>query len=74
MSTDDRLPSESASYENVLVDSDGSVAQLGQVAPSFGARIQYFLHRNPTTIPVFVLLAGIVAFGTIAGGRLLTCR
>ena len=32
-------------------------------------RVQHFLHRYPTMVPVIVLAASIAAFGLIAGGR-----
>ncbi len=32
-------------------------------------RVQYLLHRNPTIVPVIVLVISVMAFGFAAGGR-----
>ena len=42
------------------------------------ARLQHFLHANPTAVPAIVLLLGVAVFGLIVGSRFLsspsTCR
>ncbi len=58
-----------AEFEKVLKDSDATVANITTESTTAGARLQHFLHRNPTIIPVIVLLVSTAAFGTIAGER-----
>ncbi|MDA8031295.1 MAG: ABC transporter permease, partial [Alphaproteobacteria bacterium] len=52
------------------------MSQAPQDAPAFDARrlsplgrVQHILHRNPTLVPVIVLLASVGAFGLLAGEK-----
>lgn len=56
-------------FENVLDDSDKSVAQFDAGRRSFLVRLQRFLHGNPTVVPIFILLASLVGFGLVVGGK-----
>ncbi len=57
------------SYEAGLKESDARIASFADRRGSFLDRIQFFLHGNPTMIPVIVLALSILAFGFIAGPR-----
>ena len=68
-------------FEQALDASDKSVAQFNTAKHTPFARIQHFLHGNPTMVPVIVLLTSITIFGLIAGPKAwlfsppgLTCR
>ena len=56
-------------FEAELDKSDGNVAAFEGHDKNVIDRLQHFLHRNPTMVPVIVLVLSIVAFGFIAGGR-----
>ena len=36
------------------------------------AKLQHFLHANPTMVPVFILVFSVIAFGFVAGERFFT--
>ena len=44
-------------------------ARFEQNDKSFIDRLQHILHKNPTIVPVLVLLLSIVVFGAMAGGK-----
>jgi fructose transport system permease protein len=56
-------------FEQALDASDKSVAQFNTAKHTPFARIQHFLHGNPTMVPVIVLLTSIIIFGLIAGPK-----
>jgi len=56
-------------FEQVLVDSETSVASFDDQGKGFVHRLQHFLHAYPTMVPVIVLIVSVAAFGIIAGGR-----
>lgn len=56
-------------HEAVLSDVNESVAQISSAPSSFTAKLQHFLHGNPTVIPVIVLIASLLVFGLLAGER-----
>ncbi|MDC0948383.1 ABC transporter permease [Gammaproteobacteria bacterium] len=60
----------SSDFESRLADSSAEVASF-EPAQRRGvlASIQYALHRNPTLVPVIVLLATVTLFGVIAGEK-----
>lgn len=56
-------------FEHGLDQSDKRVAAFEVEHRSLIEKVQHALHGNPTLVPVIVLVAAIVAFGLIAGGR-----
>jgi fructose transport system permease protein len=62
----------SATAERGLQGSAGDVASFDEGRAGIVRRIQGFLHQFPTTIPLIVLVIGIVIFGFAAPGRFLT--
>ena len=56
-------------FEHALDKSDKRVAAFEVEHRSPLEKVQHALHGNSTLVPVIVLLAAIVAFGLIAGGR-----
>ncbi len=56
-------------FENVLDESDTSVASFEQEKRGFVGSIQHFLHSAPTMVPVIVLVLSVAVFGAIAGDR-----
>jgi fructose transport system permease protein len=56
-------------FEDALDESDGSVAQFDSSHKTPVDRLQHFLHRNPTVVPVCILLLSLVIFGFIVGGK-----
>src|SRR5829696_8662341 len=56
-------------FERVLASADKAVASFDEGRRSPLERLQHFLHSYPTTVPVFVLLAGIAVFGALVGDR-----
>ena len=62
-------PSGKDDFESILKDSDTQVASFEREQHGFVARLQHFLHGNPTMVPVIVLVLSIIAFGLIAGGK-----
>jgi fructose transport system permease protein len=57
-----------AAYERVLAGSDQSVASFEETKSAI-RRLQHFLHSNPTTIPLIVLLLSVLIFSVWVGGR-----
>jgi fructose transport system permease protein len=58
-----------ADYESGLPAQGGAVADFDAVPRGFVHRIQNSLHANPTIVPALVLLASLIGFGAIVGGR-----
>ncbi len=56
-------------FDAVLADSDQSLAAFDTHPKTTLERVQQFLHSYPTMVPVIVLVASVIAFGFIAGGR-----
>jgi len=56
-------------HEAVLSEVSESVTQIGAKPATFVGKLQYFLHGNPTIIPIIVLLVSLLAFGVLAGDR-----
>jgi len=56
-------------FERALAGADRSVASFDEQHRTLLERLQHFLHSYPTTVPVFVLLLGIVVFGALVGDR-----
>jgi fructose transport system permease protein len=66
--TETKGPTGPAAYERVLETSDRSVASFEE-SKGLVRRLQHFLHSNPTTIPLLVLLLSIAIFSVWVGGR-----
>ncbi len=56
-------------YEDSLDKSDKKVAAFTRKRKGPMDRVQHVLHGNPTLVPIIVLVASILIFGLIAGGR-----
>ena len=56
-------------FEKVLAASDVKVANFDTHARSPIERVQHFLHSNPAAVPLIVLVASLVAFGVLVGGK-----
>lgn len=56
-------------YEAALATSDTKLAEFEHDADDLLTKTQRFLHGNPTMVPVIVLVASVICFGFIAGGR-----
>ncbi|MGB8622822.1 MAG: ABC transporter permease [Paracoccaceae bacterium] len=56
-------------YEATLDRSDTNVASFEHTHTGLVHRVQHLLHKNPTLVPVIVLLVSIVIFGFVAGER-----
>ena len=54
-------------FENVLDDSDKSVAQFAQNSRTFMDRAQHYLHSNPTIVPLIILIGAMLIFSIGAG-------
>ncbi len=57
-----------AEYETVTKSGDQNVASFEETRTLI-RRLQYFLHSNPTAIPLIVLLIGVLVFSVWVGGR-----
>jgi len=69
MSSDESASRGGQDFEKTLDRSDTSVASFEVAERNLLDRTQHFLHGNPTMVPVIVLLASVVAFGLLAGGK-----
>jgi len=67
--SDTQTAQKAQDFEQVLVDSDTSVASFDDQGKGFVHRVQHFLHAYPTMVPIIVLVVSVAAFGVIAGGR-----
>lgn len=56
-------------WEEGMAAADSSVAVFEEADGGVFVKLQQFLHRNPTVIPVFVLLVSTLGFGLVAGDR-----
>jgi len=56
-------------FEQTLDRSDTRVAEFEGAPHTPLDRVQHVLHKNPTLVPVIVLLISLVVFGLIAGSR-----
>ncbi|PWK68110.1 ABC transporter permease [Aminobacter sp. AP02] len=56
-------------FEKVLSGSDTSVASFDTHTRSPVEKVQHFLHSNPAAVPLIVLVASLIAFGVIIGGK-----
>ncbi len=62
----------SATAERGLKGSQQTVVSFEEERPGLIRRLQAFLHQFPTTIPLFVLLLGVVIFAFAAPGKFLS--
>lgn len=62
----------SSNAERGLVGSQQSVASFDEDHQGFVRRAQGFLHKYPTSIPLIVLLLGVVIFTIVAPGKFLS--
>lgn len=60
---------EKQEFENVLDESDTSVAQFEDSKKGCIDKVQHFLHGNPTAVPIMILVASILVFGLIIGPK-----
>ena len=58
-----------ADYEQVLAESDASVASFEEAPPGALKRLQHFLHQYPTAVPFIILIATVLVFGALVGER-----
>lgn len=65
-SADARRPQE---FENVLSGSDTAVANFDTSERSALEKVQHFLHASPAAVPLIVLVASLVVFAMIIGGK-----
>ncbi len=56
-------------FEEVLDESDKSVAHFDEPHRSFLGRVQHFLHSYPTTVPIMILVLSVIVFGLLIGGK-----
>ncbi len=56
-------------FESTLSASDTSVAQFDGHHRSPLERVQHFLHSSPAAVPLIVLLASVVVFAVVIGGK-----
>ena len=56
-------------WEDGMAKADTSVAVFDELDDRLIDKIQYFLHRNPTVIPILVLTISVLGFGVVAGDR-----
>ncbi|MBU0581865.1 MAG: ABC transporter permease [Alphaproteobacteria bacterium] len=56
-------------FESALSGSDKSVAQFDRHDRSPLEKIQHFLHSSPAAVPLIVLIASIVVFAVVIGGK-----
>ncbi len=54
---------------NALEESDETVAQFDSGNRSPIVLLQHFLHRNPTVVPICILLLSLLIFGLVVGGK-----
>ena len=60
------------SFEDVLDESDQSVAEFKAEKRSFVDQLQHILHGNITIVPMIVLILSCIGFGLVAGDRFFT--
>jgi fructose transport system permease protein len=68
--SDDAVGSSSA--EHGLSNSPQAVASFDEEHAGFVRKVQGFLHQYPTSIPLIVLLCGVVIFAFVAPGKFLS--
>src|SRR6187402_798399 len=68
--SDDAVGSSRA--EGGLSNSPQAVASFDEEHAGFGRKVQGFLHSYPTSIPLIVLLIGVVIFALVAPGKFLS--
>ena len=68
--SDDAVGSSSA--EHGLSNSPQAVASFDEEHAGFVRKVQGFLHQYPTSIPLIVLLCGVVIFALVAPGKFLS--
>lgn len=56
-------------FENVLSGSDTAVANFDTSERSALEKVQHFLHASPAAVPLIVLVASLVVFAMIIGGK-----
>ncbi len=56
-------------FENVLSGSDAAVANFDTSERSALEKVQHFLHASPAAVPLIVLVASLVVFAMIIGGK-----
>lgn len=69
MSTPEQAPRQMQEFEQVLGSSDTNVASFEEEHKTFIQKIQGLLHAAPTLVPVIILLASVIIFGFVAGGK-----
>ncbi len=56
-------------FEKALSGSDTAVANFDVSERSGLEKVQHFLHASPAAVPLIVLVASLLAFAVIIGGR-----
>ena len=56
-------------YESVVAGSDTGVASFDGHHRGFVGNLQHVLHGNPALVPLIVLLASLLVFGVLLGGK-----
>ncbi len=69
MSTPESAPRQMQEFEQVLGGSDTNVASFEDQQKTLIQKLQSFLHASPTLVPVIVLIASVIIFGFVAGGK-----
>jgi fructose transport system permease protein len=62
--------SDSRTVEDVVAQSDATIASFDDHDNSFVKRIQNYLHTNPAAVPLIVLIGSLICFGVLLGGKL----
>ncbi len=61
---------EKQKFEEVITKTNTEIADFsGGTNKKFIDKVQYYLHRYPTIVPVIVLVVSVLIFGLIAGNR-----
>ena len=66
MSTNTKQPQE---FESSLATSPQAVAEFSDRRHTLLEKVQHALHQNPALVPLIVLMASILVFGAILGGK-----
>ncbi|MBD0415967.1 ABC transporter permease [Oryzicola mucosus] len=56
-------------FETVLSGSDKTVANFDTQTRTPVEKVQHFLHSNPAAVPLIVLIASLVVFAVLVGGK-----
>ncbi len=69
MNSDNEKGDGKADFEKAAEKADQQVAAFDVHDKTLLDKAQHFLHKNPTMVPVIVLLISLLAFGIVAGDR-----